>query len=166
MMLLDAIDAAVHHGERAERFAPHLATMRDLGGTAWERLTSEQTRRVQTAGREMLEGEFSTSKDALLFHELTRKNPSEDVATFAAFLFRRRCPRFVNRLLTDEAWNALGACVASWSRPRKAGRPRKGDTRLPRWDAAEELMTAADLVSPSSDTLEADHRKWRAMKKG
>ncbi len=163
MFLLSAVDGAVYHAERSQKFADQLRTLDELEEVnARRNLTPEELARFKAAGLVVLE--MPTRTDAKKYAEVTEGKAPDDPVLFAAFIFRLRCAKFAHGLATQEAMGALAAAVASW--PRSKGRPKKGDTTLPKWDAADALMKAAGLVGSTPESLESDWKVWQATRLG
>jgi hypothetical protein len=87
-------------------------------------------------------------------------DPCKETVLFAAFIYRLRCPKFARGLVSQDGMRALGVAVDSWK--RGCGRPKKGDTRSPKWEACDALMKAAGLVGMTQESLENDWKAWEA----
>jgi hypothetical protein len=161
MSLLSAVEDAVLHESRKVQFAAPMRIIEDLGWREQRTLSRSELRDVRAAMR-AVGPDFTTWHDERLYRQVTDKAPAEDVPLFAAFLFRRRAPKFARGLVTTDGMAALVSAVASWSRPK--GRPKKGDTTLPKWDACDALMKAAGLVGTARDSLQKDWEEWNARR--
>lgn len=159
MFLLAAIEDAVTYQARKQQLSEPLKVFDSLAYRDERTLTKDERVQVNAAARAMAGLPLHHEK---LFRELTGRVPEEDVTLFAAFLFRRRCPKFARGLVTAEGLTALRDAVTSWSRP--SGRPKKGDTTLPKWDACDALMKAAGLVGTARESLKKDWEEWNARR--
>lgn len=160
MFLLAAIDGAVFHGDRLRTFAEPLRIMATLGQRQTSELSPAERAQCKQAAAKLID--MPTDSDAKRFTEETGEDPTQHVALFAAFIFRLRCPKFARGLVSQEGSAALNDAIASW--PRTKGRPKKGDSRLPKWEAADALMKAAGLVGSTPESLESDWKEWGARR--
>lgn len=161
MLLLAAIDDAAHYTERMTKHSEHVDVVRRLEGdpnwASWDAGT-----RATWKTSAMIVATETVHSAGDQFRQVTGEDPASNLTLFAAFLFRKRCAAFARGLVTGEGISALTAALASWTRTK--GRPKKGDERLPKWEAADTLMKAAGLVGSTPESLESDWKDWGAYK--